>query len=93
MTETTITWQPADVPVSDDRGTVAGAQVTVSRGGVERVDTVIPPAIAVISGEILRPIDWVGPGLLDDCESLHVIFVRAAYEGAAGRGGCETLTD
>ena len=94
--ETVITWEPTSVPVSDDRGTVKGAVVTIARGNVEHVDTVIPRHVQDDEGMWhADALDvWCGEGLVADALSDDDVLdtlAHAADEGAAGRGGQEML--
>ena len=77
--EITVTWEPADVWVSDPRGTVAGAQVQITfADGTEVSGEIIPP-------EGGHPDCWLGE--LSGYHELIPELEHAAAEGASGRSG------
>jgi hypothetical protein len=87
-TRAMVTWmlryEPEDVEVSDERGTVAGARVwATDQPGASIEGTVIPP-----EGDGVDC--WVSPGdllALTDDAALVDALAEAAREGAAGRDG------
>lgn len=78
-----LRYQPADVPVRDDRRRVRGAQVRIEAGGEVLDTTVIPPegdGPAGWIGEARRVEDLYERGLI----TIKLALVEAAKEGALG---------
>ena len=82
-----VTYRPAMVPVSDDRGEVPGAMVTVRLSECSEVmGLVIPP-----EGDSVDC--WAGALAYVALErDLMEALAYAALEGAAGRSGTEVVS-